>query len=107
MNSILMGDSGADIIIVMAFILALVPFAVAIRYRGYTVPMGPPAFTAMGIGCLLIGFLYLFIRLTPGPELHITVPTSRFLWIFILVSTAIMSATALWFENDKPPPPED
>ena len=105
MNSILMGDLGADIIIALAMVSALISFSVVVRYWGFTVPVGPLAFLAMGIGCLLIGSMYLFIRLTPGPVYHITIPSSRFLWTFVLVSTLIMSATAFWFENHKPPKP--
>ena len=105
MNSILMGDTGADIIIALAMVSTLVSFAVAMRYRGYTVPLGPAAFTAMGIGSLLIGSLYLFIRLTPGPTYAITIPTSRFLWAFVLVSTSIMAVTVLWAEKERPPKP--
>ena len=99
MNSVLMGDTGAMILAGLAIIAALLSVAVAVRYRGLTVPVGPASFTAMGIGAFSISAFYICRWLVPGLPLNIMIPTSRFLWGFVLVSTILMSGTVLWAED--------
>ena len=106
-NSVLTGDTGSAILVILGLIAMSLSFSVAVRYWGLTVPVGPAAFTAMGIGSIAIGVFYLFVWFTPGPLLSVTVPLSRGLWAFVLVSTIIMSGTVLWAEDNGPRKPED
>ena len=104
MDSILMGDTGAAILAGLAIIAALLSLAVAVRYRGLTVPVGPASFTAMGIGSVGIVVFYICRWLAPGLPLSVMIPISRILWAFVLVSTIIMSGTVLWVEDNRPIP---
>ena len=99
MNSILMGDTGAMILAGLAIVAGLLSIAVAVRYQGLTVPVGPASFTAMGIGAFSICIFYICRWFAPGLPMSIMIPTSRFLWGFVLVSTILMSGTVLWAED--------
>ena len=102
MNSILLGDTGAVILAGLAILAVALSITVAVRYWGLTVPVGPASFTAMGIGSIGILVFYLGLWLAPGVPLSIMIPVSRVLWLFVLVSTIIMSATVLWAEDNGP-----
>ena len=99
MDSILMGDTGAAALAGLAVIAALLSLAVAVRYRGLTVPVGPASFTSMGIGSVTIAGFYFCRWFAPGLPMSTMIPISRGLWAFVLVSTAIMSGTVLWAEG--------
>ena len=86
-----------DLIIVTGVITALLCAIVGWRYRGQNVPVSSDMFVMMTLGAAGIALFYVGVKWGAGSLTEI----SRWLWIFILLSTATMAVSVLVMKRDK------
>ena len=86
-----------ELIIVSGIITAILCAVVGWRFRGQNVPVSANMFVMMAGGSLAIALFYVGVKVGSGylPE------ASRWLWMFILLSTATMAIGVLVLKRDK------
>ena len=86
-----------ELIIVVGIITTVLCTIVGWRFRGQNVPVSANMFVMMAGGSLAIALFYGGVRIDAGG----LVEASRWLWMFILLSTAIMAISVLILKRDK------
>ena len=86
-----------ELIIISGVIIAIPCAVVGWRFRGQNVPVSANMFIMMAGGSLAIALFYGGVRIDAGG----LVEASRWLWMFILLSTAIMAISVLILKRDK------
>ena len=86
-----------ELIIITGVITAILSAIVGWRYRGQNVPVSSNMFVMMALGAAGIALFYVGVKVDAGSLAEI----SRWLWIFILLSTATMAVSVLVMRRDK------